>query len=244
MHFRYQFSVDLLKLYDENDGLIDRIWWSDEATFNLSGTINRHNSIWWADTNPNWTWVKMGKSKSLTAWFAVSSQGIIGPYFFHELPAAEFIGPMPFKPVTCTAERYVAMLDGFFKEKFNQLPEPRENLFQQDAAPPHTALITRNWLNNNFHNQWIGKFAPAPSLNFPPRSPDLTPCDFCFWGMLKPKVYATRPETLEELQREIIKAFQAIDIATCERVCRSVPRRLETCIELGGGQVIKSIFKN
>lgn len=182
----------------------------------------------------------MGKSKSLTVWFAVSSQGIIGPYFFHGEPPVGQYGPA-FAPVTCTAERYVALLEDFFKPKFLQLPEPEENRLMQDAAPPHTALVTRNWLNANLKDQWIGKFAPAPSLNYPPRSPDLTPCDFCFWGMIKPEVYSKRPEFLTDLQYAIIQAFEKIEM--CERVCRSVPRRLHTCISLGGAQVIKSIFK-
>ena len=32
---------------------------------------------------------------------------------------------------------------------------------------------------------------------WPPRLPDLTPCDFFLWGYLKAKVYEQRPQTLE-----------------------------------------------
>jgi hypothetical protein len=35
------------------------------------------------------------------------------------------------------------------------------------------------------------------------RSPDLNPCDFCLWGMLKDKVYVNNPHTAEELKENI-----------------------------------------
>ena len=32
---------------------LDKIIWSDEACFKLSGHVNRHNYVYWADENPN-----------------------------------------------------------------------------------------------------------------------------------------------------------------------------------------------
>ncbi|KAF2367907.1 hypothetical protein FHG87_001352, partial [Trinorchestia longiramus] len=40
-------------------------------------------------------------------------------------------------------------------------------------------------------------------VEWPPRSPDLTPCDFFLWGYLKNKVYFSPPQDLEELQNRI-----------------------------------------
>ena len=37
-------------------------------------------------------------------------------------------------------------------------------------------------------------------LEFTPRSPDSTPLDFYLWGTLKNTVYATKPQTMEELR--------------------------------------------
>lgn len=51
-----------------------------------------------------------------------------------------------------------------------------ENLFfQQDGAPPHYAMPVRNWLNERFPGKWIGR---RGAIEWPPRSPDLTPLDF------------------------------------------------------------------
>ena len=37
-------------------------------------------------------------------------------------------------------------------------------------------------LNDTFPNGWIGR---GSTINWPPRSPDLTPLDFCLWGLMK-----------------------------------------------------------
>ena len=41
------------------------------------------------------------------------------------------------------------------------------------------------------------------SVEWPPRSPDLTPLDFFLWGYLKSKVYVTPPATLANLRKRI-----------------------------------------
>ena len=46
-------------------------------------------------------------------------------------------------------------------------------------CPFHWALTVRESLNNSFPQRWIGRDGP---IAWPPRSPDLTPLDFFFWG--------------------------------------------------------------
>ena len=40
-------------------------------------------------------------------------------------------------------------------------------------------------------------------IEWPPRSPDLTPCDFFLWGYVKSKVYFPAPATMEQLMERI-----------------------------------------
>ena len=47
-------------------------------------------------------------------------------------------------------------------------------------------------------------------LNWPPRSPDLTPPDFFLWGYLKSKVYVNKPRTVAELKDNIREEIAAI----------------------------------
>ena len=59
-------------------------------------------------------------------------------------------------------------------------------------------------------------------MEFPPRSPDLNPLDFYLWETLKNTVYATKPQTLEELKDQIEHAINDIPLATIQTVCRAV----------------------
>uniref|UniRef100_A0AAX7UMF9 Uncharacterized protein n=1 Tax=Astatotilapia calliptera TaxID=8154 RepID=A0AAX7UMF9_ASTCA len=47
--------------------------------------------------------------------------------------------------------------------------------FQQDGAPPHYGCQVRAFLDEQFPGKWIGRRGP---VEWPPRSPDLTPLDF------------------------------------------------------------------
>jgi hypothetical protein len=50
-------------------------------------------------------------------------------------------------------------------------------------------------LNDTFPNQWIGC---GSTINWPPRSPDLTPLDFCLWGWMTSEVYRRKVDTWDE----------------------------------------------
>jgi len=103
---------------------------------------------------------------------------------------------------------------------------------QQDGAPPHFGNIVRDWLNINLPHRWIGRGGQF-DLNFPwpPRSPDLTVCDFFLWGYIKEQVYARgSPATLDELRESIQEECDNVPLEMCARACRSVPSRYEDCI--------------
>jgi len=58
--------------------------------------------------------------------------------------------------------------------------------FQHDGAPSHYTRHVMQYLNDTFPNRWIGR---GSTINWPPRSPDLTPLYFCLWGLMKSEVY-------------------------------------------------------
>ena len=56
-------------------------------------------------------------------------------------------------------------------------------------------------------------------LLWPPRSPDLTPCDFFLWGYVKDNAYKPPlPQNVRELQDRIRAAVQTIDENMLKRV--------------------------
>jgi hypothetical protein len=55
--------------------------------------------------------------------------------------------------------------------------------------------------------------------DLPPRSPDLTPCDFLLWGFVKSSVYVPPlPMSLKEPRDRIMNALQTITADMLHRV--------------------------
>lgn len=48
-------------------------------------------------------------------------------------------------------------------------------------------------------------------VEWPPRSPDLTPCDFSLWGIIKDRVYAAKPRDMNPLKLLIEQEFTSIN---------------------------------
>ena len=79
--------------------------------------------------------------------------------------------------------------------------------FQQDGAIAHRARASMTAVRAVFPNHVISRFG---DLRWPPRSPDLSMCDFYLWGFLKLRVYAGKPRTLGELKTAIRENIQEI----------------------------------
>ena len=97
--------------------------------------------------------------------------------------------------------------------------------FQQDGAPPHFALTVRAYLDHTFPCRWIGRSGPLP---WPSHSPDLTPCVFWLWGMVKERVYNRKIRDINDLKDRI------------RTVVSSIPR--EMCVRALNGTVVAGYF--
>ena len=71
-------------------------------------------------------------------------------------------------------------------------------------------------------------------FNWPPRSPDLNPCDYFLWGYLKARVYSPMPKTIEDLQANITKE---IDKNILKSTFLNFQKRCNLIIKLNGGHV-------
>ena len=132
-------------------------------------------------------------------WCGITSACLIGPYFLED---------------NVTGVSYLAMLDEYLwpAVRYKRL------IFQHDGAPAHYERNVRNWLDHKFKNLWIGRRGPT---EWPPRSPDLTPCDFFLWGYLKDLVYRQRPSTIAQLRATIERCCQEIPLEMFGRTCHS-----------------------
>ena len=84
-------------------------------------------------------------------------------------------------------------------------------IFMQDGAPRHWGRNVRAWLNETLPGRRMGSgFPNVPWPPRPPRSPDLTPCDYFLWRFIKTKVYATQSPCINTLKQRIRAAFNEI----------------------------------
>ena len=74
-------------------------------------------------------------------------------------------------------------------------------------------------------------------LPHPPYSPDLAPSHFFLFGYLKMRLEGRDFNSDEELFMEASKVLQAIPNTVLRDVYHEWIRRLEKCVELGGGYV-------
>jgi hypothetical protein len=70
--------------------------------------------------------------------------------------------------------------------------------FQQDSATVHTARVSMALLRDVFSDRLV-----SGNIIWPPRSPDITPPDFCLWGAMKGAVYKDNPHSLLDKEEGI-----------------------------------------
>lgn len=91
-------------------------------------------------------------------------------------------------------------------------------------------------LNMEYGDRWIGRGGP---VNWPARSPDLTPLDFFLWGAVKQFVFKKTCDTEPEMRLRIEAAFNELktDASVLRRVRANMIKRCNKCLEQEGGHI-------
>lgn len=221
---RLRFAEEMKELLDNEE--IDRkfLMISDEAHFYLNKTVNKQNCRYYATENPQQIVEEPLHSERVTVWCGVAEWGIVGPYFFQG---------------TINTERYLEMLKTFLIPELKKKRKFRRTFFQQDGATCHTAKKTLDFLRKEFGTRLLSRNTEFP---WPPRSPDLSVCDFFLWGYLKQRVYANKPRTLDQLRANIWREIAEIKPAMLKKVYDNFEKRLENCIACNGHHLADIIF--
>lgn len=198
-----------------------KILFSDECRFTNNGIFNRHNNIMWCQENPHLVSERRNQHQfGINVWCGIFCGKIIGPYFYED---------------NLNANNYLHFLRNTLTEEYlNELPlNIFRNLkyFQHDGAPAHNSREVKQYLHEQFDNV-IGN---RMDIDWPARTPDLTPLDFFLWGLLKDKVYVTAPVDIEDLKVRIQDAIRSIHGHTINKVLRSIQKRCLLCIQQDGG---------
>lgn len=189
---------------------------SGEAHFHLAGCVNKQNCRYWESENLRELHQKSLHSPKVTVWCALSSIGIIGPYFFQDGGVT----------VTVNSNRYCGMLENFLRPKIEELNE--------EHRWPWEILVSARWcrclraiLQEMFLRQVVSLREP---IQWPTHSPDLSPWDFFLWGYLKAEVFKHCPRTLEDLTTAIEEGVAQITPAILQKFGRKFYKRLNMCI--------------
>ncbi|KFM76632.1 hypothetical protein X975_21839, partial [Stegodyphus mimosarum] len=184
---RMAFATDMLRKIEDAAEFLKRIIFSDEASFHLSGIVNRHNVCIWESGNPHEYREAQRDSPKVNVWYGLMHDRVIGPFFFREKRISS-----------------VACLDMLKNFLFPQLEELQPHVFlQQDGTPPPWGTIVRSSLNDHFTGRWIGRGGPIP---WPPRL-----MDFFLWGFVKDNVYRRRVSNMDDLKARITTAIASVD---------------------------------
>ena len=118
------------------------IFFSDESTFHISGYVHKENCRIWGTEKPSEFYEHHYNTPKTNVWCAMSSDCIIGPYFFDE---------------NVTGQNYLNMLKTFFWPRIQKKRLCSKILFQQDGAAAHYSLPVREWLNKKLPGRWFGR---------------------------------------------------------------------------------------
>lgn len=148
----------------------------DEATFQINGKMNRHNCRIWGTQNPHDIVEHKRDSPKVNVFCAMSCRKLYGSFFFEES--------------TVTGQSFLAMLLNWLMPL---LKNDSDNfVLQLDRIPPHFHRFVRTYLNTELSNRLIGRGGATDQcvLKWPPRSSDITTCDF-FCGVMWRTLYTS-----------------------------------------------------
>lgn len=216
---RLRYSFWLRQKIQENNDFAHRVIWSDETRFTNCGMFNRTIEHIWSRENPRENREIRNQNRfGINVWAGLYKDQIIGPFIFEE---------------NLTAERYLHFLEIEFQEYLMDLPlaEIQNIWFHQDGAPPHNGRQVKNFLNREFPEKWIGN---GGFIEWPARSPDLSPLDYFLWGAIKNKVYKNPINTPEDLRRVVLNAFRSIRRRSIRRAIEKMRSKIDLCIQQNG----------
>lgn len=99
--------------------------------------------------------------------------------------------------------------------------------------PPHFGLQFRQLSDIVFPNQWIGR---RGFIEWPARSPYLSPLDYFLWGYVQDKVCKTKPLNIDELRNRIVQEIERISEEVLQRAISLFYTTLAHCQAVEGKQ--------
>jgi hypothetical protein len=132
LDLRVQFCELVLNEERQDNGIVDKIMWSDKAHFKLSGAVNQHNCVYYSTENPDVTVDGQLNQPGVIVWAGLSCKGVLGHIFFH---------------TTVTHNLYLNVLREIVLPHLQRQHDNDGFFFQEDGAPPHYAVTVCKFLD-------------------------------------------------------------------------------------------------
>ena len=207
-----------IRFLEQGENWQRRVIWSDEKWFCLIPHPNRKNEVFWSVENPhNLEEVRVQGASKVMAW-----AGFVDGRF---LPIHWFEGSV-------NGESYNKLLKEKVWPSVRSKASRKGYWFMQDGATPHTTANSLFYLKDKFSARVVSNKTDFP---WPPKSPDLNPLDFYFWGVAEKEVFDKKPKSLEELKLIVENFAKGISQDTLLRVADNFCTRAKLCIQEEGG---------
>jgi hypothetical protein len=207
---RQQFCQWFMENFQNNGAILEKTFFSDESWFHLSGYVNSQNMRMGSGENPHYYIEVPLHSQKIGVWAAISRRRLIGPIFFegkYSIIYATFKNLNVQIAGILNAERYrLEILTPFIETLLDD--ELTQGYFQQDGARIHTTWANLNFLMEFYDNRLISLNMPH---EWPPRSCDLSPCDFFLWPYIKNSIFSAPVVDVDDLRQRITNKFEEIN---------------------------------
>ena len=111
----------------------------------------------------------------------------------------------------------------------------RHRFFQQNGAPSHKSEDTQNLTRDNVPEFISVDISPQRNGEWPPNSPDLNVMDYSIWSILEAEACSKPQQSIDALKKSLVKAWNKIPQEVIDRAVDDFPKRLQKCIDAGGG---------
>ena len=205
-------------LLQQSDNFPQKVIFSDEKKFQERSDPNRQNVRYWGEEDPN---VRVENriqgGKSLMCWAAL----IDGSVIIHWYEEKETVNPF----------NYLETLKNVMWPKIKRVSNAQGYVFQQDGAPSHTTEMVREWLASKFGTRVISN---KTEREWPPKSPDLSPLDYWFWGLCLSELWRSRPSSMAELKAIINDLAENLSKDEVRKAVNDIKVRAEVCRQENG----------
>ena len=210
-----------------NANFLSNLIISDEAIFSMNSDVNTRNVIYYSahgNGHPDDHYVEFEQgADQVMVWMGLTGNGLVlGPHFVQgRLDTREYMRIV----------RYHVIQRDFVRLGIDKAI----SWWIQDGATPHTSNASLRYLRGQFPRKVVNN---RGDVEWPPRSPDLTVCDFFLWGYMKQQIWEQpqnlQPQTLDQLKASITNVAANLDPQMIRNAFAGMVNRVNKCFGKNG----------